>query len=146
MEFLFQKLDGVKSVRSGYMGGNVVNPAYEEVCSGLMGHSEVVEVVYDSNKLNYKDLARYFFEIHDPTQQGGQGPDLGSQYRSGIYYMTQEQHQIALDLMKELQKKGYRLTTEIVPASRFYPAESYHQHYYEKTGKTPYCHVYTKRF
>lgn len=146
MEFLFQKLEGVTSVRSGYIGGNVVNPTYEEVCSGLTGHSEAVEVVYDSGKLTYKDLVRYFFEIHDPTQRGGQGPDLGSQYRSGIYYMTEEQHQIAIELTEELQKKGYRVATEIVPASRFYPAEPYHQHYYEKTGKMPYCHIYTKRF
>lgn len=146
VEFFFKKLEGVLSVRSGYMGGHVVNPSYHEVCSGLTGHAEAVEVIFDPKIVSYEQAVKYFFEIHDPTQEGGQGPDLGPQYRSGIYYLTEQQKQVALSLINELKGKGYHVATQVLPASYFYSAEDYHQDYYTKSGKTPYCHMYTKRF
>lgn len=146
VEHLFKVKKGVMQVRSGYTAGHVVNPTYEEVCSGLTGHAEAVEVLYDPKQISYKDLTKYFLEIHDPTDHGGQGPDRGPQYRSGIYYFTEEQKEIASALKEELKKKGYEVVTEVLPASHFYPAEEYHQNYYAKTGKQPYCHMHTKRF
>jgi peptide methionine sulfoxide reductase msrA/msrB len=146
VEHLLKQKKGVVEVRSGYTAGHVVNPSYEEVCSGLTGHAEATEVLYDPSQISYKDLTKYFLEIHDPTDRGGQGPDRGSQYRSGIYYFTQEQKEIAHSLMEELKKKSFDVVTEVLPASHFYPAEEYHQNYYEKTGKQPYCHSYVKRF
>ena len=146
MEHLFKKLSGVLQVRSGYTSGHVVDPTYEEVCSGLSGHAEAVEVIYDPSQITYEKLVRYFFEIHDPTELNGQGPDRGTQYRSGIYYLTEKQRMVATSLKQQLEDLGLCITTEILAASRFYPAEEYHQDYYQKTGKQPYCHTYTKRF
>lgn len=146
MEHLFKDLKGVLKVSSGYIGGRVVNPTYEEVCSGLTGHLEAVEVVYDANMVDYEALAKYFFEIHDPTQSDGQGPDLGPQYRSAIFYLTKEQKDQALKLIKILKDKGFAVATEVLPARTFYRAEEYHQDYYSKKGGAPYCHRYQARF
>jgi len=146
VEYLLKQKKGVIQVLSGYTGGHVVKPTYEEVCSGLTGHAEAVEVLYDPKQISYEELTKLFFEIHDPTEKDRQGPDRGTQYRSGIYYLTEKQKETAERLKAELERKGFAVKTEILPATHLYPAEEYHQNYYEKTGKQPYCHVHTKRF
>lgn len=146
VEARIRPMRGVISTRVGYMGGNTVSPTYQEVCSGLTGHAEALEVVFDPKQTSYEQIATLFFEIHDPTEKNRQGPDKGSQYRSSIFYVTEEQNRIAGSLVAQLKKNGYAAVTEIVPATQFYPAEEYHQDYYIKTGKEPYCHTYTKRF
>ncbi len=145
-EHLFKEFAGVVSTRVGYMGGNKKNPTYQEVCNNNTGHAEVLEVVYDPSKTDYEKVARYFFEIHDPTQADGQGPDIGDQYRSAVFYTDQNQKQVAEKLIKMLKDKGYKVVTEVTRADTFWEAEDYHQDYYEKTGKAPYCHIYQKRF
>ena len=146
VEYFLQKAPGVISVTSGYTGGHVKNPTYREVCTGNTGHAEAVKIVYDPQKTSYEKLLKLFLEIHDPTQVGGQGPDLGDQYRSEIFYMNEDQKKIAENDLNILRAKGYKIATRVTKASEFYPAEEYHQDYYFKNGKTPYCHVYTKRF
>ncbi|MGA1977750.1 MAG: bifunctional methionine sulfoxide reductase B/A protein [Bacteroidales bacterium] len=146
VEYFFRKAPGVISVTSGFTGGHVKNPSYKEVCTGTTGHAEAVKVVYDPQKTTYDKLLRYFMEIHDPTQAGGQGPDIGDQYRSEIFYLNDEQKSVADKDIEILRSKGYDVVTQVVKASEFYDAEQYHQDYYFKNGKEPYCHVYTKRF
>jgi peptide methionine sulfoxide reductase msrA/msrB len=146
VEYFLQKSPGVISVISGYTGGTVKNPTYEEVCTGNTGHAEAVKIVYDPQKTSYDKLLKLFLEIHDPTQVGGQGPDLGDQYRSEIFYLNDDQKKIAEEDLNTLRTKGFKIATAVTKASEFYPAEAYHQDYYFKNGKTPYCHVYTKRF
>ena len=146
VEYMLGKVDGVKSIRSGYIGGHTENPTYEQVCSHKTGHAEAVEVEFDPSKVSYETLARLFFEIHDPTQLDGQGPDLGDQYRSEIFYTTPEQKEVAERLIRILKEKGYSVVTDVTPASHFWPAEQYHQNYYNRKGTQPYCHRYTKRF
>lgn len=146
VEYHFEKVRGVKSVTSGYTGGSKADPTYKEVCSGRTGHAEAVEVEYDPSVVPYEKLAKLFFEIHDPTQLNRQGPDMGTQYRSAVFYANEEQKKVAEKLIAELKSGGYDVVTRLDPASEFYPAEDYHQNYYEKTGHQPYCHVYQKRF
>lgn len=146
VEHLFKKAKGVVLTKAGYMGGDRQNPTYEEVCTGTAGHQETVEVTYNANKTDYENLAKFFFEIHDPTQTGGQGPDIGEQYMSVIFYQDENEKKTAQKLIDALKQKGYRVVTKLIKAKTFWPAEEYHQDYYEKTGKTPYCHFYTKRF
>ena len=146
VEHLMKELKGVIETQVGYTGGHVVNPTYEEVCTGGTGHAETLEVVFDPKRVDFETLAKLFFEIHDPTQKGGQGPDIGPQYRSAIFYLTPTQKEIAEKLIHQLEKSGTKIATELKPATIFYPAESYHQDYYSHTGKKPYCHRRVKRF
>lgn len=146
VEHLMQQQDGVFSVLSGYMGGKTESPSYEQVCRGDTGHVEVVEVLYDSNKVAFKTLAKLFFEIHDPTQNDGQGPDRGTQYQSVIFYTQPSEKNESDALIQQLEKNGLKVCTRLEPADTFWPAEEYHQNYYEKNGKAPYCHQYQKRF
>lgn len=146
VEHLLKEVKGVKQISVGYMGGHVANPSYEEVCSGLTGHAEVVEVIFDPEVVDYDDLAKRFFEIHDPTQKMRQGPDIGSQYRSVLFFLTEKQRKIGEELIVQLKRQGMSVETQLAAASRFYCAEDYHQHYYSKTGKEPYCHIRVKRF
>jgi len=146
VEYYFKNVPGVISVTSGYTDGKTERPTYEQVCSSKTGHAEAVEVVFDPNKTNYETLAKLFFEIHDFTQLNKQCPDIGRQYRSGIYYFNNEQKKTAEKLVQILKEKGYDVKTEIKTAQTFWPAEQYHQNYYQKTGKTPYCHIYRKIF
>jgi peptide methionine sulfoxide reductase msrA/msrB len=145
-EYYLQKEEGVISTRVGYMGGNKDNPSYEEVCTGATGHAEAVEVVFDPSRTSFEKLARLFFEIHDPTQVDRQGPDIGDQYRSAVFCVDDEQKQTAAMLIQKLKDKGYDVVTELAEADTFWPAENYHQDYYEKKGSLPYCHTYQKRF
>lgn len=146
VEYYFKQLPGVLKTEVGYSGGQKNYPSYEEVCNKNTGHYEVIRVLYDPKKINFTQLTKYFFEIHDPEQTNGQGPDLGKQYLSVVFYYTDEQKNIAQKLIDYLIQKNYRIATQLLPISIFWPAELYHQDYYTKTGKQPYCHRYIKRF
>jgi peptide methionine sulfoxide reductase msrA/msrB len=145
-EFYFQKAEGVISTAAGYIGGNKENPSYEDVCTGRTGHAEATEITYDPSDTSYENLVKLFYETHDPGQMNRQGPDIGTQYRSGIFYKDDEQKAIAEKVTAELKDKGYKVVTEITKASTFYKAENYHQKYYSKGGGSPYCHKYVKKF
>ncbi|MEI6652815.1 MAG: bifunctional methionine sulfoxide reductase B/A protein [Chlorobiaceae bacterium] len=146
VEYHFKKVKGVLVVKSGYTGGVIDNPSYKQVCSGKTGHAEAVEVEFDAALVSYETLAKLFFEIHDPTQRNRQGPDIGTQYRSAIFYTDEEQKNVAEQLIGELRSKGYHVVTSVEKAGIFWYAEEYHQGYYQKTGHQPYCHIYQKRF
>lgn len=146
VEHYLEQLDGVLSVESGYMGGHVEAPTYEQVSSQTSGHLETVEVRFDPARISYEAVAQRFFEIHDPTQADGQGPDLGPEYRSAVFYTSPAQQQTTEALIGRLVARGYDVVTEVRPAARFWKAEGYHQDYYANTGKTPYCHSRVKRF
>jgi len=146
VEHFFDKAPGVISATSGYTGGSTKNPTYEDVCTDRAGHAEAVKVVYDPTQTSYEALARLFFETHDPTTVNRQGPDAGTQYRSAIFYMNDQQKKIAEKLIKQLRDKGYKVVTEVEPASTFYPAEEYHQDYMDKHPGQPDCHIFTPRF
>ncbi len=142
IEAIFEQLKGVKSVESGYAGGSVENPTYEEVCSGNTGHAEVVRITYNPEIISYRQLLEVFFYIHDPTTLNRQGNDSGSQYRSIILFENLEQEQKAMGLIEELERQELYddpITTEVKPLDTFYLAEEYHQSYYEKNNIQPYC-------
>lgn len=146
VEYLMEKIPGVESVEVGYIGGKTSNPTYEEVCRGNTGHAEAAKIVFDPSKVSYETIAKQFFEIHDPEQVNRQGPDIGYQYRSEIFYTTPEQKATAEKLINILKSKGYKVATQLTPATTFWKAENYHQDYYDHKGTKPYCHSYVKRF
>jgi peptide methionine sulfoxide reductase msrA/msrB len=146
VEHYFQKVKGVLSTQVGYIGGHTENPTYKEVCSHTTGHAEALQVTFDPSQITYGELAKLFFEIHDPTQVERQGPDIGNQYRSEIFYINDDQKQTTEGLINILKNKGFKVATKLTRATTFYIAEEYHQQYYEHKGTLPYCHFYTKRF
>ena len=146
IEHLMKHIPGVISAVSGYIGGSMLNPTYQDVCVHRTGHTEAVQIIFDSSKVTYETLAKRFFEMHDPEQLNKQGPDVGEQYRSEVFYTTPEQKEIVFKLIHILKAKGYQIVTKVTPATTFWKAEDYHQNYYEKTGKKPYCHHYVKKF
>ena len=141
-EAVFQQLKGVKSAVSGYSGGKLANPTYEQVCSGNTGHAEVLQVSYDPSQLSFTDVLRVFWQTHDPTTLNQQGHDVGTQYRSAIFYHNERQRKLAEEYKKQLDASGTfsaPIVTEIVPFEKFYPAEQYHQQYYEQNPGQRYC-------
>jgi peptide methionine sulfoxide reductase msrA/msrB len=146
VEYFFQNAKGVMSTQVGYMGGHKANPTYREVCNEDTGHAETLEVVYDPAVTSFEELAKLFFEIHDPTQVNRQGPDIGNQYRSAIFYTNEQQKETAESLINILKNKGYNVVTQVVKADTFWEAEAYHQRYYKKNKEKPYCHVYQRKF
>jgi peptide-methionine (S)-S-oxide reductase len=138
LEAVYQELKGVSSVVSGYMGGPVDNPTYEQVCSGGTGHAEVVQLKFDPAVLAFRDLLGVFFAIHDPTTLNRQGNDVGTQYRSAIFYHSEEQQTVAREVIASLEFAD-PVVTEVVPASKFWPAEDYHQNYFRDHSSQPYC-------
>lgn len=145
-EYHLQKVDGVIETTCGYIGGDVESPTYEQVKTGSTGHAEAVLVTFDSEIVSYEEILKIFFETHDSGQIGGQGPDIGDQYRSEIFLTNDGQKEVALDIIDQLRTKGYEVVTKLTEASIFYSAEDYHQDYYDTKGSSPYCHIYTKKF
>jgi peptide methionine sulfoxide reductase msrA/msrB len=146
VEYYFKKLPGVLKVEVGYTGGLKKEPTYREICMGETGHVEAVRIVFDVNQISYEQVVKFFFEIHDPTQQNGQGPDIGPQYLSKVFYYSNQQKQFASETLEKLLRLGYEVATKLEPVKIFWPAEEYHQDYYTKTAKVPYCHRYVRRF
>jgi len=145
-EYHFMKAKGVIETTVGYMGGHTQNPTYKEVCTGETGHVETTEVAFDTTQTSYEDMLKLYFETHDFTQVGGQGPDIGDQYRSVIFYTSDEQKKLAEKYIGILTNKGYKVATTLEKAPQFWAAEDYHQEYYDKKQGTPYCHIYRKIF
>lgn len=146
LEYHFRKAPGVSSVASGYTGGRLEKPSYEQVCAGNTGHYEAVEVIFDPARTSYEELLRLFFQVHDFTQADGQGPDIGPQYRSAVFYASKRQQEAAERVTGELKTLGYRTATRILPLSAFWKAEDYHQDYYGRNGQRPYCHAFRRIF
>lgn len=138
LEAVYQEVDGVSRVVSGYLGGHVPNPTYEQVCAGVTGHAEAVEITYDPLTVGFRDLLEIFFAIHDPTTLNRQGNDVGTQYRSAIYFHSPEQERIAREVIAELDLPS-PVVTEVTPAPTFYPAETYHQNYWRSNPHQGYC-------
>ena len=144
LEAVFEMVPGVTGVKSGYTGGSVVNPSYNQVCGGSTGHAEVVQIDFDAGVVTFRELLEIFFVVHDPTTLNRQGNDVGTQYRSAIFHHTDGQRETALDLIRGLDKDGPwvdPIVTEVAPLEVFYPAEEYHDRYFERNGEQPYCQV-----
>lgn len=146
VQFQLQRVNGVIETQVGYIGGPEENPQYADVKAHLTHHVEAVLVKYDADMVTYEDLCKVFFEIHDPAQTDGIGPDIGPQYRSEIFYFDESQRQTALSVIELLRSKGYEVNTQLRPMERFWIGEDYHQDYYNKTGDEPYCHIRTRKF
>ena len=146
VEHFLTQLPGVLNVEVGYTGGHLDYPSYHAVCRGDSGHFEAVRVLYDSEQTDYQRVLTRFFEIHDPTQRQGQGPDIGQQYQSAVFYYDEPQRAITEQLLAELTAYGYTPVTKLLPVSTFWPAEASHQHYYAVHNKLPYCHQPVARF
>ncbi len=146
VQYHFQKMKGVMNTIVGYTGGEEENPLYSEVKAHKTHHVEAILVEYDESIVSYEDLCKLFFEIHDPSQTDGIGPDLGPQYRSVIFYSNEDEKVCAEHLIDELRSKAYEVNTHLRPVEKFWYAEDYHQHYYDKTGEEPYCHIRVKKF
>jgi peptide methionine sulfoxide reductase msrA/msrB len=146
VQYYMQKAPGVISTEVGYIGGMGNNPSYEKVCTHTTGYAEAVRVVFDPSKTSYEKVARMFFDIHDPTQMNRQGPDVGDQYRSAVFYRNEDQKMTAEKLIGILKNKGYHVVTQVIPATTFWKAEDYHQDYYARNNETPYCHRFVERF
>lgn len=146
VEHLLGQMEGVLKVESGYTGGTTSNPSYDAVCSGHTGHLEAVRVVFDTDKTDYQSVIKRFFEIHDPTQSSGQEPDIGSQYQSAVFYFNETQKHITEQLIQQLKNNNYDVVTKLIPVHPFWAAEAYHQNYYVKNNKQPYCHSPVNRF
>jgi peptide-methionine (S)-S-oxide reductase len=143
-EAVFSDLKGVQRVLPGYAGGAVANPSYEQVCTGRTGHAEAIEITFDPRILGFGDLLRIFFTTHDPTTLNRQGNDVGTQYRSAIFYRTEDQHRTAEEIVKEIAHEGIwkkPIVTEIVPFTSFYPAEEYHRNYFRRNPEKGYCQI-----
>src|SRR3990167_11218179 len=140
-EAIFKRLKGVTSVVSGYTGGNVENPSYEEVCGGDTGHAEAIQITFDPKVVPYEKLLEIFFALHDPTTLNRQGNDAGTQYRSVIFYTDDEQKKATQKFIDKLNETGPKVVTELKPFDKFYKAEDYHQKYYEKNAREPYCQI-----
>lgn len=146
VQHIFQKLKGVINTEVGYMGGDFDNPGYEDVCTGKTGHAEVVQIEYDSSEISYEMLLDYFWRLHDPTTLNQQGPDIGTQYRSIIFYYDEEQRELATNSKEIFNENNIfeaEAVTEIVPAAEFYRAEEYHQNFIQRTGRNS-CHYLRK--
>lgn len=146
VEYYFKKLPGVLKTEVGYSGGYKNYPTYKEVCTGKTGHYEAIRVIYDPHTVDYESVAKYFFEIHNPCQIDGQGPDRGEQYLSVAFYYDDVQKNTLEKCIRFLKTKGLSMATKVLPVKTFWKAEEYHQNYYEKEGHEPYCHRYEKRF
>lgn len=146
VQYYFEKAKGVISTEVGYTGGHIDNPTYQQVCTHTTGHFEAIKVTYDPKVTSYEAMVKLFFNIHDPTQTDGQGPDIGEQYMSVVFYADDNQKQIATKVMDVLRGKGYKLATQLKHTSTFWVAENYHQHHYDKEGSTPYCHKFQDKF
>lgn len=139
LDAIFRRVDGVTNVICGYAGGRIENPTYEQVCTGVTGHAEVVMIEFEKEKISFENLLDIFFEIHDPTQLNRQGNDVGTQYRSIILYLDENQKEIAEKKIEEFKNKGINVVTELKTLDKFYPAEEYHQNYFAKNPNNPYC-------
>lgn len=145
-QYYLARVPGVLETKVGYIDGHVDNPTYKQVCSGNTGHVEATEVTYDPSKITFKELLQYFFETHDFSQEDGQGPDIGSQYLSVVFYENDQEKKDAEEVMGWLRDKGQKVATQLKPMKHFWAGEDYHQLYYEKKGDTPYCHRYREIF
>ena len=145
-QYYLARIPGVLSTKVGYTGGHLPNPTYKQVCSGTTGHVEAIEVVYDPRKLSYKELLKYFFETHDYSQEDGQGPDIGPQYLSVVFFGDEDEKNDAEEIISYLRSNGHKVATQLKARETFFNAEDYHQLYYEKKGDVPYCHRYREIF